>query len=181
MLEHTPLTFGYLKQFEKVLRSRGSNIVRQFAEKTEFYAMFGIGSYTFARHRVAWKRMASRMAAVVLDGWKTPFGRKTLIATDTTSLFTAKTADEADYLCAILNSKTVDDFIRSFSSGGRGFGAPSVVKDLAIPRYDEGKRLHGRLARLSREAHAAVERNREIVDIEAQIDAAVEELWNMKR
>jgi hypothetical protein len=181
MLDHVPLTFGYLKQFESILKSRGSNIVRQFAEKTEFYAMFGIGGYTFARYRVVWKRMTNRMAATVLTSWRTPFGSKTIVATDTTSLFTAKTADEAHYLCAILNSKTVDDFIRSFSSGGRGFGAPSVVKDLAIPPFDERKRLHKHLAQLSREAHEAVERNREITEIEAQINDAVEELWNLKR
>ncbi|MBU4285541.1 MAG: hypothetical protein KKD76_01425, partial [Verrucomicrobia bacterium] len=181
MLDHVPLTLGYLKQFEKILKSRGSNIVRQFAEKTEFYAMFGIGSYTFARYRVVWKRMTNRMAATVLTSWKTPFGSKTVVATDTTSLFTAKSSDEAHYLCAILNSKTVDNFIRSFSSGGRGFGAPSVVKDLAIPPFDEHKRTHRRLAQLSSEAHKTVDCGREIADIEAQINDAVEELWNMKR
>ena len=180
MLDHAPLTLAYLKQFEKVLKSRGSNIVRQFAEKTEFYAMFGIGSYTFARYRVVWKRMTNRMAATVLTTWKTPFGSKTVVATDTTSLFTAKSADEAHYLCAIINSKTVDDFIRSFSSGGRGFGAPSVVKDLAIPLFDDGKRVHRRLAQLSCDAHEAVDHDRGIADIEAKINDAVEELWNLK-
>jgi hypothetical protein len=181
MLDHVPLTLGYLKQFEKVLKSRGSNIVRQFAEKTEFYAMFGIGSYTFARYRVAWKRMTDRMAATVLTTWKTPFGSKTVVATDTTSLFTARTGDEAHYLCAILNSKTVDEFIRSFSSGGRGFGAPSVVKDLAIPPFDEHEHVHRRLTQLSRDAHEAVDHGREIGNIETDIDNAAEELWNLKR
>lgn len=181
MLDHVPLTFGYLKQFEHVLRSRGSNVVRQFAERTEFYAMFGIGSYTFARHRVAWKRMANRMSAVVLEGWKTPFGRKSLIATDTISLFTAKSSREAHFLCALLNSKTVDDFIRSFSSGGRGFGAPSVVKDLAIPPFDEQHRLHERLAELSMEAHEAVARGRDTSEAELAINAAAEELWTTTR
>ena len=181
MLEHVPLTFAYLKQFEKVLRSRGSNIVRQLAERTEFYAMFGIGTYTFARYRVVWKRMAAHMAAVVLDGWKTPFGRKTLIATDTTSLITAKSADEAHYLCALLNSRTVDEFIRSFSSGGRGFGAPSVVKNIAIPRFDERQPTHRRLAELSRQAHEEVDRGHDIAEIEGQINATSEELWNLKR
>ena len=181
MLDHAPLTLAYLKQFEKILKSRGSNIVRQFAEKTEFYAMFGIGDYTFARHRVVWKRMTNRMAATVLPAWKTPFGSKTMVATDTTSLITATTADEAHYLCSILNSATVDNFIRSFSSGGRGFGAPSVVKDLAIPLFDGKKRVHRQLAQLSREAHEAVGRKRDITGIEAEINDAVEELWNLKR
>jgi hypothetical protein len=181
MLERVPLTYAYLKQFEKILRSRGSNVVRQFAERTEFYAMYGIGDYTFARYRVVWKRMAARMAATVLTTWKTPFGSKTVVATDTTSLITAKSAEEAHYLCAILNSRPVDAFIRSFSSGGRGFGAPSVVKNLAIPRFDERQKSHRRLAELSRRAHAAVDRGHGIADIDEELNAAAEELWNSRR
>ena len=180
MLDHTPLTFAYLKQFEKILLSRGSNIIRQFAEKTEFYAMYGIGSYTFARYRVAWKRMAARMEATVLTLHKTPFGIKPVVATDTTSLFAAKTADEAHYLCAILNSRTVDEYIRSFSSSGRGFGAPSVVKNLAIPLFAESARIHRRLSGLSRQAHEEVRRGRDTAHIEEEINKAVEELWNLK-
>jgi hypothetical protein len=181
MIEHAPLTLAYLKQFERQLRTRGSKIVRQFAERTAFYAMYGIGEYTFARYRVAWKRMAARMAAVVLTTWKTPFGSKPVIATDTTSLFAVKKATEAHYLCAVLNSATVDSFIRSFSSGGRGFGAPSVVKNLAIPRFDERKKIHARLAELSRQAHEEAERGRQTTAIEEQINIAVEDLWNLKR
>jgi len=121
------------------------------------------------------------MAAVVLDGWKTPFGRKTLIATDTTSLITTKSADEAHYLCALLNSRTVDEFIRSFSSGGRGFGAPSVVKNIAMPRFDERQATHRRLAELSRQAHEEVDRGHDIAEIEGQINATSEDLWNLNR
>lgn len=67
MLDHVPLTYAYLKQFKEILLSRGSKVVRQFAEKTEFYAMYGIGDYSFAKYRVVWKRMASKMSAVVLS------------------------------------------------------------------------------------------------------------------
>jgi hypothetical protein len=55
-----------------------------------------------------------------------------------------------------------------------------VVKDLAIPSFDEHDRLHKRLAQFSREAHDAVDLAREIADIEARINDAVEELWNLK-
>jgi hypothetical protein len=79
-----------------------------------------------------------------------------------------------------LNSKAVDEFIRSFSSGGRGFGAPSVVKNLAVPKFDKHQKAHCKLAELSREAHDAVERGRAIDDIERAIDKAVEELWNLR-
>jgi hypothetical protein len=56
-----------------------------------------------------------------------------------------------------------------------------VVKDLAIPSFDDKKRTHRQLAQLSREAHEAVDRKRDIAELEANINAAVEELWNLKR
>ncbi len=74
----------------------------------------------------------------------------------------------------------MDEFIRSFSSGGRGFGAPSVVKNLAIPPFAEDTRIHRRLAELSRQAHEEVRRGRDTAQIEEEINEAVEELWNLK-
>jgi hypothetical protein len=180
MIDHAPLTYAYLMQFKSILLSRGSRVVKQFAESTEFYAMYGIGEYSFAHYRVVWKRMANAMSAVVLTAWKTPFGTKPVIATDTTSLFTAKSTDEAHYLCAIMNSKIVNDFIRSFSSGGRGFGAPSAFGNLAIPPFNAQNRLHSHLAALSKTAHNEVERGRDITMIAEQIDQEVEKLWNLK-
>lgn len=180
MLDHVPLTHAYLKQFEQILLSRGSKVVKEFAEQTEFYAMYGIGEYTFAQYRVVWKRMASKLAAVVLTTLPTPFGRKTVISTDTTSFFVAKNRGEAHYLCAILNSDIVDGFIRSFSSAGRGFGAPSVMENLAIPEFDPEKRLHNTLADLSIEAHTLVARGQDVPDQEAEINEAVRRLWNIR-
>jgi len=71
-----PRTFGYLHKFKDVPLSRGSNVVRELAEKTAFYTMYGIGEYTFAPYKVVWKRMASDLEAVVLSKVKTPVGEK---------------------------------------------------------------------------------------------------------
>lgn len=180
MMERAPLTYGYLKQFESILLSRGSNVVRQFAEKTEFYAMYGIGEYTFAPYRVVWKRMASRMEAVVLSTIKTPFSRRPIISTDTTSLFSVQNQTEAHYLCAVMNSALVGDYIRSFSSAGRGFGAPSVTNTLAIPKFERSNKLHQRLAKLSLEAHKLVAGDSEPNEPQAAINETVKQLWITK-
>jgi hypothetical protein len=120
------------------------------------------------------------MAAAVLSTLPTPFGRKTAISTDTTSFMVAKNRGEAHYLCAILNSDVVDSFIRSFSSAGRGFGAPSVMENLAIPEFASEKRLHNRLAELSQEAHNLVPRGEDISEIQGEINGAVRQLWNIR-
>ncbi|MBM4141038.1 MAG: hypothetical protein FJ242_06030 [Nitrospira sp.] len=108
MLENVPLTYAYLKQFKDILLSRGSRVVREFAKNTEFYAMYGIGEYSFAKYRLAWKRMASKMNAVVLSSIKTDFGTKKIISTDTTSFFAVNERDESHYLCSILNSEIIN-------------------------------------------------------------------------
>ncbi len=179
MSENTPLTLGYLQQFKSILLSRGSRAVREFAEQTEFYAMYGIGDYTFAPYRVAWKRMTQSMAAAVLSTLRTPFGTKRLISTDTTSFFVAKSRAEAHYLCAILNSDLADTYIRSFSSGGRGFGAPSVVQTLGIPPFDPEDGTHKCLAELSAEAHRRVRRGQAITNIDEEVGRQVRILWSI--
>ena len=74
----------------------------------------------------------------------------------------------------------VNEHIASFSSAGRGFGAPSVVQNLALPEYDRYNKLHKRLARLSKAAHKGVEAGEDIGPIENDINKAVPGLWNIK-
>ncbi|HSB04565.1 MAG TPA: hypothetical protein VLK23_05170 [Thermodesulfobacteriota bacterium] len=136
-------------------------MVRELAQETEFYAMYGIGEYTFAKYRVVWKRMASKMAAIVLSRLRTPFGLKTAVSTDTTSFFAVEVEEEAHYLCGILNSEVVDEYIRSFSSPGRGFGAPSVMSHLAIPQFNSDNKIHMKISELSQKAHSLVAQGKE--------------------
>lgn len=177
-----PRTFGYLARFKSVLLSRGSRTVRELAERTEFYAMFGIGAYTFARYKVVWKRMANDLVAAVISQHKTEFGWKTIVPLDTTSLFALDNETEAHYLCAILNSTIVREFVKSYSSAGRGFGAPSVMEHVGIPKFDAKNRTHAKLAQLSKELHEArshsalIKLNR----LEKQVDDAVAKLFGIK-
>ena len=187
-----PLTYAYLvhfrgilvkraayqKYFHKDVKRSGSLVGKEAI--APFYSMYNISEDTFSSYRVVWKRMASKMAAVVLSTLPTPFGRKTAISTDTTSFMVASNKSEAHYLCGILNSDIVDSFIRSYSSAGRGFGAPSVMENLAIPEFDSENELHFRLADLSIDAHTLVVRGRDISDQEAQINETVRRLWNIK-
>jgi len=180
MIQNAPFTYAYLKQFENILLSRGSRAVKELADKTEFYAIFGVGEYTFSKYRVVWKRMSSKMSAVVLSSIKTEFGTKTLISTETTALFSVDVKDEAHYLCAILNSEIVDDFIKSFSSAGRGFGTPSIMNNFAIPCFNNSNETHKELAKLSQKAHELVKRGKSTEIVEKKINLAAKKLWNIK-
>jgi len=179
MKQKWPRTYDYLTQFKEVLLTRGSKTVRQFAERTSFYAMFGIGPYTVAPYRVVWKRMASDLTAAVISEVKTPFGFKKVIATDTTSLIACTRKEEAHYLCGILNAKPVRDFIKSYSSPGRGFGAPSVMQNVGIPKFDTKSKLHLRLAEVSEELHRLKSKDAldNVAELEQQLRPLVSELF----
>jgi len=180
MLQNAPFTYAYLKQFEKILLSRGSRVLKELADKTEFYAIFGVGEYTFAKYRVTWKRMAAKMSAVVLSSIRTDFGTRPVISTETTAFFAVDNKDEAHYLCAVLNSEIVNGFIKSFSAAGRGFGTPSIMNNFAIPRFDNSNKIHKKLADLSEKAHNLVKKGKSIESVENEINLVVKKLWNIK-
>jgi len=161
MKKEWPRTYGYFIKFKDFLLSRGSKTVRQLAERTAFYAMFGIGPYTVANYKVVWKRMANDLIATVISQFKTPFGYKTLISTDTTSLFAVNIENEAYYLCAIINSTPVREFIKSYSSAGRGFGAPSVMQYIGIPKFDPKNPFHRKLSEISKKCHQSKSEGKE--------------------
>lgn len=181
MKKDWPRTYDYLATFKDVLLSRGSKTVRQLAERTAFYAMFGIGVYTVAPYKVVWKRMANDLVAAVISQHKTPFGFKAVIPTDTTSLFHTEHEDEAHYLCAIINSSAVRDFVRSYSSAGRGFGAPSVMNHVAIPRFERDNALHREIAKLSKQLHELKkeEQTADVERLEKQVDKAARRLFGL--
>jgi hypothetical protein len=89
---------------------------------------------------------------------------------------------EAHYLCAIINSSPVREFIRSYSSAGRGFGAPSVMNHLGINRFDPHDSLHHELAKISKTLHGLKARNElgTIERNEKELDSLIYRLFGMQ-
>jgi hypothetical protein len=142
--------------------------------------MYAVGKYSFAKYRIVWKFMASKIEAAVISGFKTPFTKKPLVSTKTTAFFASDSREEAHYLCSILNSEIVNAFIKSFSAAGRGFGTPSVMDHIRIPKFSPHNKIHKKLAELSLKAHDRVKNSQSIEDIEKEINEVVKGLWNIK-
>ncbi|HRD22802.1 MAG TPA: N-6 DNA methylase [Candidatus Hydrothermia bacterium] len=177
-----PRTYTYLTDFKNILIERAAYIKLYQPAGKPFYSQYNIQNYTFSKYKVLWKRMANDIIAAVVSQVKTPFGYKIIIGTDTTSLFSTDSESEAHYLCAIINSKPVRDFIKSFSSAGRGFGTPSVMEHVGIPKFDPKNPLHQKLAEISKKCHQlkAEGKEKEIEKLEKENDELVCELFNIK-
>jgi len=178
-----PKTLDYLNGFRNELLTRGSRTVRELAERTVPWSMFGIGPYTFAPYRVIWKRMAADFVVAVLSTVETPFGQRPMVGTDTTSYIPVDTKEEAHYLCGLLNSSPARAYIRSFSSAGRGFGAPSIIALLNLVSFDSSNQIHTHISALSDKAHQTMDgtpkSETDIVSIEADIDTSAAALWGI--
>jgi len=178
-----PRTFSYLTNFKNILLQRA--LYKHFHEKLggPFYGQRLFGEYTFSNYKVVWKRMSNDLVSAVINQHKTLYGYKTIIPLETVTFFSTDTESEAHYLCAIINSKPVREFIKSFSSAGRGFGTPSVMEHVGIPKFDPKNPLHQRLAEISKQCNQlkAQGNEKEIEKLEEEKDKLVIQLFEEKQ
>jgi methylase of polypeptide subunit release factors len=173
--QNFPRTYDYLRQFESLLRDRAA--YRRYQSHGPFYSMYNVGPYTLAPVKVVWRRMDHRMTAAVAPSFDHPLlGRKPMIPQETCVLIPCATADEAHYLCALLNSAPIDSLIRSLSvRGGKGFGTPRVLDYLSLKQFDPSGVHHARLAALSHEIHHLQQTGKCFDKIQREIDILAEQ------
>ena len=178
-----PRTYGYLLRFRDILLSRP--LYKKYHEqiKAPFYSQFNISEETFSNYKVVWKAMSNDIYAGVISQFKIKdIGFIAGIPLHTTSFFATNNEPEAHFLCAVINSKPVRDFIKSFSSAGRGFGTPSVMEHVGIPKYDPKNEVHQKLANISKKCHQLKneEREEDIIKLGININEMVLKIFQKK-
>jgi hypothetical protein len=182
MKQKWPKTYGYLLRFREFLISQAAYKKYHEDQGNPFYSQYNISDYTFARYKVIWKQMSNDLIASVISQSETPIGYKTTVPLHTTALISTDNESEAHYLCAIINSKPVRAFIKSFSSAGRGFGTPSVMTHVGIPKFDPRNPLHQKLADASKQCHQLKKegRDEEISNIEKNTNELIQNIFHYK-
>ncbi len=173
-----PRTYGYLKQFETILRKRADAMVKSALSRgAPFYFYGAVGDYTFAPWKVVWTRIAQIEAAVI--GTK---GGKPIVPQETVTLVECSNSAEAHYIAALVNSSPFQFAAVSYSQeGGKSMGSMHILDHIRIPRYDSSNPVHRRLAKLSQAAHKAARKGdtAELQRIEAEIDHTAAKLWGL--
>jgi SAM-dependent methyltransferase len=179
----SPKTFAFLNKFKTELLAVSSKVVAGLRRTGPFYSMYGVGTYTLAPWKVVWPMMGNTFRASVVSTLEVDQGasKPVIPCTNTITFVPARTADEAHYICALMNSSPCRLAITSGSAAGRGFGTPAILSTLRIPAFSETSKLHAELAHLSEECHAGALRNddQRIAALEAQIDRAAAKLWGI--
>jgi hypothetical protein len=171
--EKYPLTWAYLKKFEKLLRERKA--FQKFFDpaRDPFYSMYSVTTDTFARFKVAWMDISATMKAVAIADLRD----KIVVPEHTVMYLSAESEGEAHYVAAVLNCDLVNTVIAGYAVDNHISTHP--IENIVIPPFDAKDERHCRLAELSRAAHAAAARGDEagIASAEAAIDQAVARLW----
>jgi hypothetical protein len=191
MRRRCPRTLAYLQKFHDLLTARAA--YRRYQQRAPFYSMYNVGPYTVAPVKVVWRRMDRQInAAVVEEVEDRLLGRRPVIPQETCVLVACDSADEAHYVCAVLNSAVVNDLVSAHSvRGGKSFGTPGMLEFVPVRRFRPDDPRHAQLAALSRQAHAMLltlpvgdgrrESDRRAAamttEIQRRIDCLAAELW----
>ena len=145
---------------------------------SEYYAIARVGRYTYADHFVVFRKDTKWVAAVV-SKVETPWGElksprflSHAVSICERSDGTFISINEAHYICAILNSPAVVQYILK-SSDKRSF--PVRLK-INLPLFDEANAIHIRLSELSREAHNYYNNKEKMSIIDKEVNALVHKL-----
>lgn len=180
MMKDNEALFYYLVSHKELIDQQ-SEKSKMLHRGDEFYALSKIGPYTFARNIVA-ARDNSKFCASVIKKSKTPWGEtKQTICVKHTIIISRDltgreiTADEADYICGILNSDIVINYIHN-SFKKNGFSLKK--SNLYIPLFDAANPAQKHICDLARQAARSAE---DIPDIQRKLSAAYLKLCEERR
>ncbi len=189
-----PLAYGYLNMYRKELENR--SVHKLWGKGNPFYAIYDIGSYTFAPYKVVWRRIAgaitgkaTEFACAVVE----PANARAVVPDDGTIMIPFDGAEEAYYVAGILNSSIIKAIIASYTYELRQ--ETHIIENVKIPKFNHKEQVHRRITELSKRAHelttyvhARVKpdsckdiRNsrEELGKVEDELDRAVAELYGI--
>jgi hypothetical protein len=175
MQAHYPKTYAYFKLFEQTLLGRKDSVLRRALKAgAPFYAMAAVNDYTFSPWKVVWREVAHTLDAAVIG----PHNGKAVVPDHTLILVDCDGEGEAHYLCAVLNSSPARLGVQAYIVLHPD---PHILEHIRVPRYAPDDPVHARLAELSRQAHAAAQRDdaAQLREIEKEIDLAAAALWGL--
>lgn len=176
-----PLAYRYLGKNRDVLLERAT--YKRYQRTKPFYAIFDVGEYTFAPHKVVWIEQpnpASFRAAVISDHPASIVPNTLLVPDHKLYMLSLHDATEAHYVCAVLNSKHLRLILGGFLEG-KQIGT-TIFRYIGLPPYDPDVPLHADLAAVSLRAHATRQGTKTTANLprseQRQLDDMVRELFD---
>ena len=147
-LKHTA---KYLGAYKALLSQRSTYRLRQKA--APYYSIYNVGAYTFAPYKVVWAEQSSAFEAAVVASADVPLvGSRPYVPDHKIYFADFDDAETAYFVCAVLNSVLVREFIESHTIQ---IQVSNIFKHVSIPRFDENDALHMAAVSTCKKAHQA--------------------------
>ena len=144
-----PKTKRYFKVYERWLRKRSTWSNRM--TNAPFYAVYNVGSYTFAPYKVIWAEQSGTFEAAVATAGEVPlFGQRPYVPDHKIFFVEFQEGTPAYFLCGLLASPIVKEFIESHNIS---IQVGDIFKHMHLPSFDRTQQAHRRLAQLVERAH----------------------------
>jgi len=148
-------TAAWFESFKPLLEARST--YRRQMKGAPFHAVYNVGVYTFKPWKVIWPEMSSSFYEAVAGSADVPLvGTRTYIP-DHKVYFSAFDDEEtAYYLCRLLNSKTVQEWIGAHNVS---IQVADIFKHLDLPEFNKKDIQHILLAERVMSAHKEHDRD----------------------
>jgi len=139
------------QEITKWLETRGIYQKHLKYANVPVHGLYDIGEYTFSKYKVVWKALASGMIASVVNSIDNELlGNKLVIPDHNVLIVPLDTEQEANYLCGVLNSEIVNDFVIAYISW---FYSSHILEHINIPNFDSNNKEHLKISELSKMGH----------------------------
>ncbi len=179
MKTNYPKTYEWLRDFRSSFLKRKSKMFT----KEPFYSIFGLGDWK-SPYKVVWNSMGKDPSFVVISyaNDKT-LGKRLILPEHVLQFIPLTNKQEAYYVCAILNSSTINQVIKTISSGSKSGLTKNIIEKIRLDKFNPKIKGHKRLVILSKTAHNLAKNNKEdkLKEIENEIDSTVKKLYKKEQ
>lgn len=127
----------YFSSFRDLLIQRST--YRGRMPNAPYYAVYNVGSYTFAKWKVIWAEQKDFCAAVVSTAPVPCIGDRVVVPDHKLFFVSFDDPEPANFLCGILNTEKVRLFIESHVIKTQ---IGNIFKHLSVPQYDPNNDDH---------------------------------------
>lgn len=139
----------YFQAYESALKARSTYSKRM--PNAPYYAVYNVGEYTFAPFKVVWAEQSGSFCSAVAESADVPLvGARPYVPDHKIFFVEFQEAAPAYYLCGLLNSATVKEFVESHNIS---IQVGDIFKHMNLPAFNPSNRHHVKLSELCRQAH----------------------------
>ena len=147
-------SYTYFKSYKDLLLDRSTYKAR--LSKYEFYHIYNVGSYSFSPYKVMWAEQSGTFKAAVASSKDMPLiGVRPYVPDHKVYFVDCSSADEAYYLCGLLNSDIVSQYVESHTIS---IQVSNIFKHMELPKFNRKCRFSKAIAEKVKKIHKVTDK-----------------------